>query len=103
MTNANIKQGAFLKNGYNRYFHIKGMDNLQTVLAEYNGHGPTGRTSVMSTSTFNALLRNKNWISVRYAFAPALNRWQEPAAAAESVAAIGGTRFLVKPAKFSLR
>ena len=100
MVNKTLNAGQFLKNGYNRYFLISSMDSVQTVLAEYNGHGPTGKTSVMSTSTFNNLYRLKNYMTVRFYFSKVNQRWMEKTDEMVGIKSIGGTRFLVKPAKF---
>jgi hypothetical protein len=95
-----ISQGQFLKNGYNRYFLISQMDADQTVLAEYNGHGPTGKCSVMSTATFHKLYRLKNFMAVRFFYSKVNQRWMEKTDEMVGIKSIGGTRFLVKPAKF---
>lgn len=97
-----LTTGTFLKNGYNRYFRIDSTDAQTTTLSEYNGHGPTGKSSVMGTATFNKLYAHKNWIIANYRFSPAQNRWCENLHVAEGIRSIGGTRFLIKPAKFTL-
>ena len=100
MVNKTLNAGQFLKNGANRYFRIDSMDSSQTVLAEYNGNGPTGRRSVMSTSTFNKLYALKNFMTVRFYFSKLDNRWKEKTDEMVGIKSVGGTRFLIKPAKF---
>ena len=95
-----LTTGTFLKNGYNRYFRIDSTDAQTTTLSEYNGHGPTGKSSVMGTAMFNKLYAHKNWITCIYRFSLTENRWCEKRLVAEGIQSIGGTRFLIKPAKF---
>jgi hypothetical protein len=95
-----MTKGTFIKNGYNRYFEILSMDASQTVLAEYNGSGPTGKELHLSTAVFAALAKNKNYVSVRFFYSKLNERWMEKAEALVGVASVGGTRFLLKPAKF---
>jgi len=101
---ANLKEqfsaGSFIKNGYNRYFRIEKTDDSQTVLAEYNGYGATGKVLTLSTAVFMALAKNKNYTSVRFFYSHINKRWMEKAEALTAISSIGGTRFLVKPAKF---
>jgi hypothetical protein len=98
-----ISAGGFIKNGYNRYFYVASITEAQTVLAEYNGNGATGKELHLSTAVFAALAKNKNYATVQFGYIEESDRWAENLHTMVGTAAVGGNRFLIKPAKFQFR
>jgi hypothetical protein len=94
-TSNNICKGTFLRNGGNRYFMVTDINEQSISFEEYNGNGPTGKTTSMGTTTFNALFKNKNYTVVKFYFSRIEKRWKEKRDIIVD-RMIGANRYLVK-------
>ena len=97
----NLQIGTFLKNGYNRYYRIDSLTADSVTLTEYTAAGSTDSRRIFSTRTFSQLYRLKNWIPVRFFYSRIDRRWKEKTEEMLGISAVGGTRYLIKPAKFA--